>query len=350
MEPSLFGQKHASRDYSQPKYWGKNMFNSSFPASLVAYMGAKGLPLVYLRLNRDEEIKKSQITASELYKIDPLSENAYYNFETGFAPYECFYFGKRETIDLVMVNLADKMPLSSFEIKLTALPDSTTQNLSEDEYGCEIVVRPPTICFAACSICGCYDNEEGRNKLKKLLSGIPRINHWEEADEVIPHYMDIQQAVMRVAMDVEHQQVPLIIQPVWKTTGPKMSLAEECLDVFVWSNLALLRLCCDENDIQSITRMSRTIIWVYRMLFDYAVYGKFDYERIVKNHSYATANDKAFALSGTRTRPIMECEQLRHPRVHKDEIKNIILGNGQNYLRPERRFDAVIVNTPNLFE
>ena len=37
---SLFGQKYSNRDYSKAKYWGKNQFNSSFPASLVAYMSS----------------------------------------------------------------------------------------------------------------------------------------------------------------------------------------------------------------------------------------------------------------------------------------------------------------------
>lgn len=40
IKAGLFGQKHASRDYTQAQYWGKNQFNSSFPASLVAYMSS----------------------------------------------------------------------------------------------------------------------------------------------------------------------------------------------------------------------------------------------------------------------------------------------------------------------
>ncbi len=43
--PGLFGQRHASRDYTQEKFWGKNQFNSSFPASLVAYMSYKIVPM-----------------------------------------------------------------------------------------------------------------------------------------------------------------------------------------------------------------------------------------------------------------------------------------------------------------
>lgn len=86
------------------------------------------------------------------------------------------------------------------------------------------------------------------------------------------------------------------------------------------------------------------------MLFDYAHYGKFDYSRIIKLHSYKTANDKAFSLPGSRSYQFLKCEELTHPRINKSEIKNIILGGGQYFLRPERRFDAVLVNSPDLFD
>ena len=45
----------------------------------------------------------------------------------------------------------------------------------------------------------------------------------------------------------------------------------------------------------------------------------------------------------------MKGEILRNPRIKRDEIKDIILGGGQNLLSPERRFDAIIFNTPDLF-
>lgn len=49
------------------------------------------------------------------------------------------------------------------------------------------------------------------------------------------------------------------------------------------------------------------------------------------------------------THPYMDCEELHKPRITKGEIKNIILGGGQNLLNPERRFDAIIFNSPELF-
>ena len=46
----------------------------------------------------------------------------------------------------------------------------------------------------------------------------------------------------------------------------------------------------------------------------------------------------------------MTCAELTKPRIRKDEIKKIILGGGQNLLSPERRFDAIIYNSPDLFK
>ena len=46
----------------------------------------------------------------------------------------------------------------------------------------------------------------------------------------------------------------------------------------------------------------------------------------------------------------MTSDELTTPRIKKDEIKNIILGGGEQFLSPERRFDAIILNTPNLFD
>lgn len=129
IKPGLFGQDHnnSSRDYTNPDYWGKNQFNSSFPASLVAYMSSKGLKPVYLTADGKGGIKHASISGRELFLIDPLAGNAYYNFEAGFPTYEKYYTGEREKIDLVMVNSDNGQPLIGLEVKLTALPDRTNQ-------------------------------------------------------------------------------------------------------------------------------------------------------------------------------------------------------------------------------
>ena len=152
--PGLFGQKHSSRDYTKEDSWGKNQFNSSFPASLVAYMGSIGMDTVYICTKNNNEIVHKYITASDLLKIDPLSDEAYYDYESGYYPYEQYYVAsKKEKIDLVMINRTTNAPMSGLEVKLTTLPDNTTKDANEIDYGSEIVVRSPTILFLACSIC-----------------------------------------------------------------------------------------------------------------------------------------------------------------------------------------------------
>lgn len=353
IKPGLFAQDHSNsnRDYTQEKYWGKNQFNSSFPASLVAYMGYRGIDPVYLKTDADNKVVHSSITPAELFRINPLSADAFYNFEAGYVCFEKFYIGEREKIDLVMVDSSTNESLIGLEIKLTAIPDSTTKNFPEERYSSEIVVRPPTINFLACSLCNCFVGVEGRNALRELLGTVPQINHWEEAEAVLPHYGKIQDAIMNVSRYLQERQTPLIVQPIWKTRKESAVLSDDCLDVFVWSNLAVVQMCClQEADKTKISRPMRTMIWLYLMLFDYAVYEQFDYRRIVRLHSYNIANDKAFAISGVQSYALLKSPQLAHPRIGKKEIKNIILGGGQNFLSPERRFDAVVVYSPDLFD
>ena len=352
INPGLFGQKHSSRDYTKAEGWGKNQCNSSFPASLVAYMYSKGVKPVYIKTDEQNNILHTTIESDELLGIDPLSDEAYYNYEAGFAPYEMFYQGEREKIDLVMMNNKTKELLSGLEVKLTALPDNTTKNQPETEWGTEIVMRPPTICFLACSICANYETLADKERLRKMLRNVPQINHWEEIDEVLPHYTKILDSILAISTDMSEKQKPLILQPIWKTEGSKMRLKDDCLDVFVWSNLSIIQMCCTEEseNLKKLNRFHRTIVWLYKMLLDFVTYDTFDYKRIIRLQSYNLANDKAFALPGTKSHTFLAGPEIVKPRISKFEIKNIILGGGQDLLSPERRFDAVLVNSPDIFD
>ncbi len=350
--PGLFGQKHSSRDYRYEESWGKNQFNSSFPASLVAYMGSKGIDPVFICTDKRNGIVHRYISPASLLGVDPLSDEAYYDYEAGYYPYEQYYTAsKKEKIDLVMINRETQSPVSGLEVKLTTLPDNTTKDLPDEEYGSEIVVRSPTILFVACSICACYDFPKGRNKLHGILNTIGKeIKDWGEIRQVVPHYNEIKDAVLAVSSDLANKQVPLIVQPIWKTDRKLTDLDEHCLDVFVWSNLSVIQMALRETvSGDNISRNQRTIIWLYKMLWDFTLFGKFNYTDIVNSLSYNYKTDKAFAISGRLTNPLLKCAELTTPRVGKFEIRNIILGGGQKLLRPERRFDAYLVSHPELF-
>lgn len=356
--PSLFGIVHSNRDFSLKDSWGKNQFNSSFPAALACYLYAKGMKAVYFTANSDMEKVITGISVDELYQINPLGENAYYSFETQYTPFQKYVTGNIPRNDLVI--LSNGQCLTSLEIKLVALPDNSTCGLTENEYSSEIVVRPDTIIYLACSFISALRDD--RNKLNELLGSVcNQIEDWTEPSNVLKYTYEIYKAIKRVVAASYMNQIPIIMEPVWKTEGKTSKLADHCLDVFVWSNCGMLLLFMpSENDfitnsegtqvLKSIGRHERTMIWLYKMLKDYADNGRFDGKRIIDEMSFNTKNDKAFSSNGLRTHPIMTCPELLNPRIRKKEIKNIILGGGQNLLSPERRFDAIVYSSPDLFE
>ena len=313
-------------------------------------MSSRRLSPVYITVDSKNSIQHKSITPTELFGINPLSDTLFYSFESNYPPLEKYYVGRREHMDLVLQNRHTDELYNGLEIKLTALPDSTTDSLSEDHYSCELVIRPSTICYLAATICKHYDSIRKRSRLKELLGEFPRIKHWDVPDEVLPYFEEICGAVNAVAKDMHKFQTPLIVQPIWKTLGRKSVLADNCLDAFVWSNLATIHLCT-QGDLPStrISRPQRSIVWIYKMLFEFYVHGHFDYEGIINDLAYGTKNDKAFAVSGQVTYPLLKNKILLKPRIAKDEIRHIILGGGQHLLSPERRFDSLIVNTLTLF-
>ena len=351
--PRLYGIHRSNRDFSQKDAWGKNQFNSSFPAALACYMYSQGIPAVYLASDGKNDTAHKFLDIRILYGADPMADNIYFSFETQYLPFQKYIKGFIPRNDLVIM-CGDKC-ISSLEIKLSALPDNSTCEMSEDRYGSEIVVRPDTIIYLAC--CFIKALEDDRNLLGRILSSAGEgIKDWSEVADVIPHTYEIYSAVKRLAESSWENQMPLIMQPVWKTEGKSPKLAHNCLDIFVWSNCGLLSLFMPADDdfsdggsLKKITRHSRTMIWLFKMLKDYAEQGYFIGSEIIDRLSYNLKNDKAFSSNGLRTHPLMRCAELTTPRITRQEIRNIILGGGQALLSPERRFDAIIYNSPDLF-
>lgn len=356
-KPGLFGLRHSNRDFTQKEAWGKNCFNSSLPASLCSYLYSQNLENIYIKLNSNLRVEHSTISTSDLYKLDPNSDNLFYAFEAQFTPYQQYLIGSLPGVDLVTQARNIGSCLQAIEIKLTALPDNTTCDLTEDRYGCEIVVRPDTIVYLACSIADTFKlNPSGISRF--IDENFSRITSWTEPDAVIPYIPSMIGVIDTILLSILEYQKPFLMQPIWKTEGKSPKLSENCLDVFVWSDLAFTRLFMDLTKLEislfgrvrSIARHTRTIVWLFRMLYDFSIHGSFNHARIIDNLSYNTRNDKAFAVSGRVTHAFMQSEALRQPRIQKQEIKRIILGGGQNLLSPERRFDAIIYNSPNLFD
>lgn len=339
--PGLFGLKNSNRDFSQHDEWGKNKFNSSFPAALCCYMEHKGIPAVYIKFEKKISIGTIKIT--DLFNLTD-SQAGFFAFESPHTPYQRLIIGELPRTDLVIQNKG--VCVRSLEIKLTALPDNTTCNENETDYGCEIVVRPDTIAYLVCSLKESLACEYNFQESLKMVN-------FEDERSVLPNMVSILNSLKEIVILTQSRQTPFLTQPIWKTNGKSPTLSNNCLDVFVWSNTAFLDFVISiaESSLgsYSINRQTRTAVWVFLMLRELFEKSHFNHSSIVDRFTYNTKNDKAFASSGAVTNKYMRCERLVQPIISKSEIKNIILGGGQNYLSPERRFDAIIYNSPDLF-
>jgi len=354
-KPGLFGVTNSNRDFSQVDTWGKNQFNSSFPAGLSNYLAHKKIENVYLILDKELKVIHSKISTKDLYGISPVSNDLFFSFESPYTPYQQLVIGSLPRVDLVTQLRSTGQCLKPIEVKLTALPDNSTCHLHKEYFGCEIVVRPDTIVYLACSIVAIFKDEQ--QKLADLIgNGFEDIADWTDGASVWPFITDMISAIDKIILSILDKQEPLLMQPIWKTNGKSPKLADNCLDVFVWSNFAFTQLFVDvargelSEGANKITRQVRTIIWLFKMLLDFSKNGQIDHKRIIDGLSYNTKNDKAFAVSGRVTHRYMESPELEMPRIEKKEIRNIILGGGQDLLSPERRFDAIIFNSPELFK
>ena len=343
IKPGLFGIKNSNRDFSLSESWGKNQFNNSFPIALTCYMASKKVDPIYLVLQEDLSIKHQLITVENLFGLPYDNNDLFFSFEESFTPYA----------DLVTRNSATKNKdcLTAFEIKLTALPDNSTCEVDDDSfYGCEIVIRPDTIVYIALAIAKLYINK--KEELKTITSlTCSKINVWEDAENVRPNMPNFIQTIDTIIKTNTQYQTPLLLQPIWKTQGKRGILSKECFDMFVWSDFAITRLFVDQakNKTSAFTRMERAVVWLIKMLDDFAISGKINADLVTSQLTYNTRNDKAFAVSGKITNLYMKCSSLTKPRIPKYAVKEIILGGAQDYLSPERRLDAIILNSPDLF-
>ncbi|EOY7133953.1 HindVP family restriction endonuclease [Clostridioides difficile] len=346
----LYGIKNSNRNFELENSWGKNQFNNAFPVALACYMYSKSIKPIYIKIDENLKIEKKDICVSELFGMNPTDKDIYYSFEDKYEQYEEYNKQALPGIDLVIKNNETKECIKPIEIKLTTLPDNSTCKLEESKYGSEIVVRPDTIVYQAFSIANSL--KEKREEILKILKpAYDEVSDWNNKDNVISNLRYIKKSINKIITEYKDLQNPMLMQPVWKTNGKSAILAENCLDIFVWSDLSFTRLFIKESDeFTNIDRPNRAMIWLFLMLYDFAVSGKIDHKKIIDTYTYDTKNDKAFSVNGNNTNKIMACKELTKPRIKKEEIRNIILGKGQLFLSPERRLDGVIQSDTSLFD
>lgn len=225
--------------FAKPDAWGKNQFNSAFPASLLCWMGVNHISPVYLYLEAGKFLQKP-IAVADLLGLPPLHSDLFFAFEDAYTPYSDLLVGVLPRADLVLRNHNNphKIALAAFEIKLTALPDNTTYNQQESEWSCEIVVRPDTIVYLALSIAHAYRNQREQLMWHLKIPALETLD-FSLAQQIQPYIPELVSALESAFDAVPEAQTPILLQPIFKTQGKKSILDEQCFDCFVCGHLFL---------------------------------------------------------------------------------------------------------------
>ena len=237
-ESGLFGIINSNR--TADRHWGKNCFNSSFPASVACYMLAQGIPAIYNHLIlKDGElcVEASEIPLNEVFNCGSLSFNELdFRFESRFDPYQQYSFDTIDGIDLVVKHINGQF-LSPLEVKLTVLPDNSTHRKPENDWGCEMVVRSATTSYCAL---GMFDStRENVGAVREIFEkSCADIGSWTNDFEMSHKTPALSECINTFQKRYLKKQKPLLMQTVWKTQGQSPFLADNAFDIVVWSDYA----------------------------------------------------------------------------------------------------------------
>ncbi|MGG4610763.1 HindVP family restriction endonuclease [Providencia sp. Me31A] len=339
---SLYGLKNTNR--KDCDLWGKNQFNSSFPASLACYMRDNNIKPIYLYLDENLKVKAKEVSFDFIFNTKIKNDDLTFSFESKYEPYQQYAYDDIRGIDLVIKKGNDY--LRALEIKLTVVPDNTTYNDKESEWGSEIVIRPASTSYCALGIMhSCKDEfKEIRNIFEKTCENI---QHWSNETEVLSKREEIIKCLNKFQLNFNKYQSPFLMQPIWKTKGKTPILDKNAFDIFIWSDFALCRTFIDRssNNSSSASRLMRSSARLTRIIYEIASKNKTHIDRIYTDMNFGYQSDKEFSLNGKVTRTYMDHPRRSKPKLPPSILKEIILNGGQNKLSPERRFDQSVYYT-----
>ena len=348
---SLYGLTNTSRQGKD--LWGKNQFNSTFPAALACYMRDHNHGAVYVQLAEDLKTECVVIPIDDVFGTNLPNDKLYFDFEARYEPYDKLVDHTLERVDLVIkkaTEIEDKklgklvMPgtcLQALEVKLTVIPDNTTCKNPPDKWFPEMVIRPATTMYCAMSIASRVTQDEAKKIFDSVGRDVMAWGNLTEATQLLPKVIEALDKFQDTFRDRQH---PLILQPIWRTQGKKPLLDDNAFDIFVWSDYALMRVITDlvKRNPENVSRYARSALRLTRYMFEYCRAGVAHINNIYASMTYNQQSDKEFALNGKITQQYMNHPRMQAPILGKEAVRHIILHGGEEHLSPERRLDQTI--------
>lgn len=334
-KPSMYGLRNCNRPWDA--LWTREMFPKAFSVALLNYMRDAGIGVNLVGFDGSKCIV-SDMSVDELYRnIDEPNTELWFDFDVRFPDVMDLALDVPPS-DLVIKDGSGRC-LGAYDMAVSVVPDSSTKGMPPDQMGPEVTVRSKTLMNCALSMIHSLRSES--DSVLDILGDVST-SSWEEISDDLETLMLSLDRLERTFAD---RQRPFMIQSVWRseTEGPFM--AEDAMDVFVWTDLALTRLFLDSDRRSkdgSPTRPVRCAIRLYEMLHD-AAYGEvLDLKNLFDRTSYDIPGMREFMVNGRTSVRYMGCPRLSSPVVGSSIIPNLASQGFEAMLEPERRFDTSV--------
>ena len=347
MPTGLFGIEHSNRRASD--HWGKNCFNSSFPAATASYMMVNNIPAIYIKLDKIDghlKVVASEVSIREVFNCgNRMPSDLFFAFESAFEPYQEYSFDPIDGIDMVIKDL-DGNFLSPLEVKLTVLPDNTTYKKPEDQWGSEMVVRSATTSYCALGMCDAL-KADARQVREIFEDACSSIQSWDNDFEMTHKIPLLCTGIDDFQRRYYYKQKPLLMQTLWKTQGKSPMLAEQAFDLVVWSDYAFSRLFIDGSyePAPTMSRPMRATARLARCLWELSKSSKIRLVDIYRQMAFGNQTDKEFSIPGQKWKTYVSSPRTTIPILSKCAVRQIIEDGYIERLSPERRFDQTLYFT-----
>lgn len=351
----------ASRHSKSPgEIFGKNTFGVAFPLSLSLYMHNKhqnktdDYRPVYLKRDQSasgwSSVVQDKVSVPSLLGDSAFPGDLEVEFEEVFAAFEAVTVGGRsESVDVVTFNRNTGDEVRPIEVKLTVVPDGATKERDDpSDYSCEIVTRPHQWYYVMMSVATAYDGD--KQTLKSHTTPVYSSVDFTDENDVKANETQLLKTLEDVLAGKEQEQVPFMLHGIWKSMATSPDLHDDAFDLFAWSDFALGALAVerargDAPYAHGTETALRSAAQLMAGLHHYATNGTVDWEEIYSSIDFGRQNDKAIQMNGNQTYHYCNSPELSSPRVGRDELFDIVLGNGQQLLDPERSLDATVYFT-----
>ena len=346
----LYGITGDNSNRSGEDFWSSGKLNSALALSLCLYMRDADIPGVPVMM-KGGKIGVTRGRADMGTIFGRKDQNPSYEFEKSFAPYERFSSDRSGVDKIDLVVSLNGSPHSAFEMKATVVPDHSTASDKAKDQAPEIVIRPVSSAYAMMRLALTLLHPEyhalRHRVLAELSAAYGTISNWENEEEISRESGSLRESLRTVLGESDIIQRPFLIQSIWKTKGMSLDLCDNCFDIFVWSDVAVMGIPLEEHDEEKgrrslVSRTLRETARHVRSLHDILRNGHYDYSRIFKGMALGNQTDKSFSINGRRSIKYLSCKRLIQPALCSSVIEDIILDGSLALLRPERRLDTAL--------